>query len=105
MEELYITPNDTFEHEIAGHKFTVGAISVQEYMENANLFAKFDNLNVNQQDKFRNYIASKIINVDGKAFEPKKIHLMKPKVFFEVVNKLVEQLNLKESEKTFHTSE
>lgn len=105
MDDLYITPDDVFEHEIAKHKFELAPISVQEYMENANLFSKFDNLNINQQDKFRKFVASKIVRIDGKDFDEKQIHVMKPKVFFEVVNRLVEQLNLKEDEKIFHTSE
>jgi hypothetical protein len=102
MNDLYITPDDVFEYEILKHKFELAPISVQEYMENANLFAKFENLNLNQQDKFRKFIASKIVKVDGKDFDEKQIHVMKPKVFFDVVKKLTEQLNLKEDEKIFH---
>lgn len=105
MDDLYITPDDVIEHEIKGHKFEFSPITVQEYMENANLFANFEKLNTPQQDKFRNFVADKILRIDGKAFDKKQIHVMRPKIFFEVVSKMVEQLNLKDEDNTFHTSQ
>jgi len=103
MNDLYITPDDVIEAEINTHKFEFLPITVQEYMEHANLFSHFENLSINQQDKFRKFAASKIKTVDEKEFDKNMIHVMKPKIFFEVVNKLVEQLNLKEEDSTFHT--
>lgn len=105
MNDLYITPDEVLEYDIKGHKFEFSPITVQEYMEHANLFANFEKLNTPQQDKFRNFVAGKIVRVDDTKFEAKQIHVMRPKIFFEVVSKMVEQLNLKDEDSTFHTSQ
>jgi len=102
MEELYITPDDVFEHEIKGHKFELAPVDVDDYMANINLFTHLDNLNSNQRDRLKKFVASKIVRVDGEEFDKKQIHVIKPTIFFKIIDKLIEQVNLKEDEKIFH---
>jgi|SRR6056297_3645368 len=103
MNDLFITPNDELTYDVAGHKIKTSPITVKEYMEYANLFENFNNLNAPQQDKFRKFVGNKIVSVDGKEFDKNRIHDMKPGVFIQLLTKMVDQLNLKEVDKTFHT--
>jgi len=99
---LFITPEDSFEHEIQGHKFEIAPITVADYMMHASLFADPKTLNVNQQTRLRDFVASKIKSIDGEQLGKTDIHRMTPIAFFAVVDAIVQQLNLKESEKIFH---